>query len=466
MTYVCLYSSTWTADSITGLLPRLLKIVPRLSIEVERQLIWADARSLMAKDVIIDLIAASIQQDNSIPQVGVSLVPITAEVAARFSREIALSPAAATTHPTTTVLPGREREFLAPQPIFMLEPSPHLASLFDGVGIEKCGDLARLEGESVEVRFGAEGMQLWRLARADDRRMIFKSAPRSLPEATLDWVDYTLTDPERLVFVINALVDNVCTSLGERGQCAREMTLVFSLANRTSYEHLVRPARSTASRKAWMRLIRTHLDTIVLADGVTGITLRVEAITGEVERQGDIFDRGFATARATEETVAQLLDDQGAVIVVPSNTRHPLLERRTNWLAQEPAHAARTHTVRESPPVAEPSFTLQLLQTPRAISVRTARRRDHDLPIEYRDNEGWVMIESAAGPDRVSGGRWEEGGAYAREYFRCVTEEGMLVWIFRDVGEAADGNWQSSGQSDSAPEGGADAHWYMHGWWD
>jgi hypothetical protein len=238
----------------------------------------------------------------------------------------------------------------------MLEPSPHLASLFEGVGIEKCGDLARLEGESVEVRFGAEGVQLWRLSRADDRRMIFSSSQRSLPEATLDWVDYTLTDPERLVFVINALVDNVCTSLGQRGQCAREMTLVFSLANRTSYEHLVRPARSTASRKAWMRLIRTHLDTIVLADAVTGITLRVEAITGEVERQGDIFDRGFATARATEETVAQLLDDQGAVIVVPSNTQHPLLERRTNWLAQEPAHAARTQTVRESPS-AEPSYT-------------------------------------------------------------------------------------------------------------
>jgi protein ImuB len=338
------------------------------------------------------------------------------------------------------IVPGREREFLDPQPVTVLGPSPQLESLFDGVGIERCADLACLDSESVEVRFGAEGVQLWRLARADDRRMIFGSPSRSLPEAALDWVDYTLTDPERLIFVINALVDNVCTSLTERGQCAREMTLVFSLANRTSYDHLVRPARSTASRKAWMRLIRTHLDTIVLADAVTGITLRVEAVTGEVERQGDIFDRGFATARATEETVAQLLDDQGAVIVVPSNTRHPLLERRTTWLSQEPAHAARTHLVHQSP--AEPRFTLQLLHTPRPISVRTERRRDHDLPVEYRDSDGWVTIEAAAGPDRVSGARWEE--PYAREYFRCVTGEGTLVWIFR---EARD-------------------EWYMHGWWD
>ncbi len=433
MTYVCMWSSSWTPSSITGLLPELLKIVPRLSVEVERRLIWADASSLGGGDIAQELLTASKQQGVTNTQVGVSRVPIVAEVAARSF------PA------TIIVLPGREREFLDPQPVSVLGPSPKLASLFDGVGIEKCADLARLDSESVEVRFGSEGVQLWRLARADDRRMIFKSSPRSLPEATLDWVDYTLTDPERLVFVINALVDNVCTALGGRGQCAREMTLVFSLANRTSYEHLVRPARSTASRRAWMRLIRTHLDTMVLADAVTGITLRVEAVTGEVERQGDIFDRGFATARATEETVAQLLDDQGAVIVVPSNTRHPLLERRTNWLIQEPAHAARTHVVHES--VAAPSFTLQLLQSPRAISVRTARRRDHDLPLRYRDTDGWVMIESAAGPDRVSGGRWEE--PYAREYFRCVTEDGTLVWIFRDV-EGDEGKGE----------------WYMQGWWD
>jgi hypothetical protein len=221
------------------------------------------------------------------------------------------------------------------------------------------------------------------------------------------------------------------------------MTLIFSLANRTSYDHLVRPARSTSSRRAWMRLIRTHLDTIRLPDAVTGITLRVETVTGEVERQGDIFDRGFATARATEETVAQLLDDQGAVIVVPSNTRHPLLEERTSWLTQEPAHAARTHVVRK--PGAKPRFTLQLLQVPRPISVKTAKRRDHDLPVRYRDTDGWVMIESAAGPDRVSGGQWEE--PYAREYFRCVTEEGTLVWIFRKAGGRGD-------------------DWYIQGWWD
>jgi hypothetical protein len=39
---------------------------------------------------------------------------------------------------------------------------------------------------------------------------------------------------------------------------------------------------------------------------------------------------------------------------------------------------------------------------------------------------------------------WEED-AYAREYFRAVTGEGALVWLFRDA--VAD-------------------RWFLHGWWD
>jgi hypothetical protein len=406
----------------------VLKVTPRVTIDASRRQIWADGKSLQLREICLNIRTQLEQYGISKASIGISSIPIAAEIAGRSS-DITIIPA------------GEEREFLARHLISVLSPSPPLVNLFDGVGIETCGDLAILEQESVEVRFGAEGVHLWRLARADDNRLIFAAMPRSLPQASMDWVDYTLSDPERLVFVINGLVDNISTSLESQGLCAREMTLVFSLANRTAYEHLVRPSRSTASRKAWMRLIRTHLDRIELPDSVTGIALRVEAVTGEVERQGDIFDRGFATARSTEETVAQLLDDQGAVIVTPSNSKHPLLEKRTRWQVQEPAHAARAHMVKESR--SDPQLTLQLFPEPRRIMVRTVRRRDHDLPVKYRDTDAWVVLEAAAGPDRVSGEQWEK--PFAREYFRCVTEDGTLVWIYREA------------RSDE---------WFLQGWWD
>ena len=88
-------------------------------------------------------------------------------------------------------------------------------------------------------------------------------------------------------------------------------------------------------------------------------------------------------------------------------------------------------------------LTLQLLKEPRPVLVETVARRDHVVPVRYRDGGAWRQLHTAAGPERVSGGQWE--AAYAREYYRCVSVDGLLVWIYRD---------------------GRDGLWYLHGWWD
>jgi len=447
MTFVCLWTPaaapyppaigtdiTPENDLLQRLVPSLLGVAPRVMLGANG-IVWADARGMSAESLARDLLDVFHEKDVKKVRAATSITPISAEVAARHGHG---------KNGLVTIVPGSEREYLAPFPIGVLGPSLFLSTLLDGIGIESCGDMAKLDLESVEVRFGGEGARLWRLSRADDSRRIFASMPRALPAASLDWVEYTLKDPERLVFIINALVGNITTDLKSRGQCAREMTMIFSLANRETFEHLVRPARSTASHKAWMRLIRTHLERITLPDGVVGITIRVESVTGEVERQGDIFDRGFATTNAAEETIAQLLDDQGAVVVTPRNTQHPLIDRRTEWISQEPAQASARIQLRERvvKATAVPRLTLQLFPEPRRIAVQTRRRRDHELPVQFRDKH-WQQIVSAAGPDRVSGGRWTE--PYAREYFRCVTDDGMMVWLYRDA------------RTDE---------WYIHGWWD
>src|SRR6202165_3336211 len=401
MTFICLWSPPAPAtdkqesELLHKLIPALLSAAPRVMLGVNG-IVWADARGMSAEPLARDLL--QLFHDSGVEKVraAISPAPICAEVAARYGKGALIA-----------IPPGSERDYLARHPVGVLEPSLALSSLFDGIGVESCGDLAKLDLESVEVRFGAEGARLWRLSRADDSRRIFNNIARALPSASLDWVDYTLKDPERLVFIINALVGNITTELKSRGQGAREGRMLFPPPIRKSFELLGPPARSTASHKAWMRLIRTHLDRITLPDGVVGITIRVESVTGEVERQGDIFDRGFATARAAEETIAQLLDDQGAVVVTPRNTQHPLIDRRTEWVSQEPSQASARIQLRERvvKATAAPSLTLQLLPEPQRIAVTTERRRDHQVPVQYRDKQ-WMTIISAAGPDRVSGGKW------------------------------------------------------------
>jgi len=448
---VCLASRTATVVKLSEVAPRLTAVSPRVIVE-PRGLMWCDAAGMDAQRMAhraLELVREEGDTRISDARAGVAQTPIAAEVAA-------ITWTADT--PVRFVPPHSDAEFLAVHPIEVLDPSPPLRTLLRGSGIERCGDLAALDHEAVEVRFGAEGSRVWRLARADDRRRLFPPLRRTLPGASFEWLDYVLNEPERLLFVINALMGNVCRQLADRGAGGREMSLLFSLANRTTYEHALRPARVTASQRAWMRLVRSELERIQLPDAVTGITLSVLSLGGELGRQADLFDRGFASAQATEEAVAQLLDDRGSRIVAPRTSRHPLVERRTEWLELDAT--AATAGARESvggrhypslpgtdsrAPAEDPALprlTLQLLTEPCSITVETERRRDHEIPVRCCLDDGWEEVTSAAGPDRVSGGEWDS--PFAREYFRCVTLGGRMVWIYRDAG----------------------AKWFMHGWWD
>lgn len=385
---------------------------------------------------------------------GVAQTPVASEVAARSSetREGAMAQG------PVVVPPGGDRAFLAPLPIAVLAPAPPLDGFLQDTGIETCGDLARLERESVEVRFGPDGVTLWRRARADDHRLIFRPTAHPLPQASLDWLDYELRDAERLLFVVNRLVGTVCEELTGLGLRATELTLGFTLAGQRhpaavgdgspALQVPLGAARPTANRTTWMRLARDAFERLELPDAVIGIRLDAARVSGPADRQGDLFDRGFATAVATEEAVARVVDRTATRILIPERNAHPLLERRAQWLAREPSDAVAPAPGARAiaSAVLAPALRLQLLPEPRVVHVHTVPRRDHLAPMRFRSpiTGHWHPLTAAAGPDRVSGGQWE-AVPYAREYWRCVTDDGQMVWLCLDP---------------------RDQRWYMQGWWD
>jgi protein ImuB len=440
MSYVCLWSPSWPtgADFPADLVAGFLAVAPRIAVG-DRGLVWGDARGLIGSLLADQMLRAAADYGFDDAHAGVAVSPVAAEVAATES-----------TIPVVVVRPGQERAFIAPYPLRVLSPDVRLAPLLAGLGIETCGAFAALDAEAIEVRLGADGMKLWHRARADDERWLFRVPLRAFPNASLEWVEYGLKDPERLLFVINSLANTVCTELVARGERAREMSIVFALGNRTHRTHSIRSSRPSAEQKRWMRLVREALDTITLPDAVMGVALRVESVTGNHGAQGDLFDRGFASAPAVEDAIIQLTDDQGDVVVTPENSEHPLLERRTTWRNRAPADEERgtTYLATRNVPRSNadaPSLTLQLLPTPKTVAVDTTPRRDHIVPVRYLDDNEWHDIVEVAGPDRVSGGQWSD--AYSREYFRCVREDGMMVWLFRGAQQQA-------------------TDWFLHGWWD
>lgn len=428
MSYVCLWSPGWpTAGGVPPeLAASLLGVVPRVVAE-RRGVVWADVRGLPARQTAEALLAAAGEGG---VRAGLAAVPIAAEVAARAGQGA-----------LQVVEPGREREYLAPMPLALLGADERLLRLLEGVGVQRAGELAALAREAVEVRFGAEGAALWRLARADDPRPLFLPIPPERPHASLDFIDYEVRDPERLVFTANALLGGVCDALRSRGEHARALALTLSLSGGGRWRRSLRAARPTASREVWLRRVRQMLEGAQLPDAVTGVMLEVEGTEAAAALQGDLFDRGFATADAVEAALARLLERQEGIIVEPRHSAHPLLERRVEWIPVDPFHPTAARPPAEH---GEPCLTLQLFPDPRPIEVEARDGRDHLAPLRYRERERWIRFLTVAGPDRISGGRWGED-AYTREYFRCVSEDGALLWLFRDA---------------------RCARWYLHGWWD
>jgi hypothetical protein len=348
---------------------------------------------------------------------------------------------------------GEDRTFLADRGLEVLEADEKLATLLEGVGVEKCGVLASLEREAVEVRFGADAVEVWRRARGEDTRVLFRERLHESAQASLDFIDYVVTDPERLVFTANALLGGLCEGLRTRGVHARRLELTLPLANGEVWRRMLSSSRPTASRSAWLRLVRGVLDRLTVADAVAGLGLAVLSTEAAAAVQGDLFDAGFATASAVEAALARLVETHGPVVVRPETNAHPLAERRStyievetrDWSVEELASAASSGSLSRSEdgqPSGTFGLTLQLLPDPRPITVETVDRRDHVIPVRYRDGD-WKGLTGVAGPDRISGGQWED--PYARAYYRGLSSDGRLVWLYHDARNGA---------------------WFLHGWWD
>jgi protein ImuB len=429
MSCVCLWSPRWSIGEalLAELGHSLLEVSPRVVVE-ERGVVWVDGRGLPS-GLPLEVLERAGGADNEV-KAGVSAVPIAAEAAARYGAA-----------PVTAVEPGGERDYLAPLPLDWLQPDVRLQRLLDGVGVTTCGAFAALEREAVEIRFGGGAVTLWRLARGDDSRLLFVPIPPERPNASMLFVGYEVRQAERLLFTVNALLGSICGKLRGRGERAREMVLALTLSAGGTLREVLRTSRPTADAGSWLRRIRELLDRLRLPDAVVGIELQAGVSEPVSATQGDLFDRGFATAAPVEEAVIRLMDRNGSIFVEPETSAHPILERRTRWKVRPPEAAAE---IAPSPGESGPLLTLQLLPEPRRVRIRKRRRRDHAVPTAYFDGANWHTLVATAGPDRVSGGTWEEA-PYAREYYRCTTGEGVLVWLFRDQ---------------------ADDVWYLHGWWD
>jgi protein ImuB len=353
---------------------------------------------------------------------------------------------------------GRDAAFLALYPLGLLELDEDLAGTFTALGLVTVGQVAALNGDEVESRFGPEGLAAHRLARGIDGR-----GPTLPRDATLPCAECDLGAPvataEPLLFVMKGALSSLGAVLRDKGLVAREITITLSLDDGSRAERSVRPARPTSHEGALFDHCRAVLENWQLDEPVTGIALRATDTVSAASEQGSLLATRWADPAALAAAFDRIRSKEGNdAVAMPQSRDGHLPADRGAWSdsdgkarkqggfekslgVQRPRRGSlpAEHTLLR-PPASSPSrpSALRLLPEPRSVRVRLGRRGLE----AFREGEVWTDVTAWSGPDRVAPRWWEDANG-TRDYFIARSVAGELWLLFR------------SGKQ-----------WYVEGWWD
>lgn len=367
-------------------------------------------------------------------------------------------------HPVRVVPRGREADYLRRRSLALLPISADLRESLDLLGLKACGDLAGLVPAEVELRFGAEGLRAWRLARGDDPRWPFRPAPPGVAAAETDF-EPPVETAEPLRFVLGGLIESVTVQLARRQHVPARLRLVLRVEDAPDDVREVRPARPTADPRVLADLCRRAVDAHPLLGRLRGVSLLAEE---EAAARADQLDAFQAPAPDPGALHAALLPvfarwGDGALSTAVHHGAH-LPGEQAAWAARGSDGIAPLAAAR--PPGGEPPregavafrntlpLCLRRLPDPVPVGVREdGEHRPVQVALTALPNvlPGGGMgtfpprmwKTRAEGPERISGAWWAR--AAAREYWRVESPEGWLGLVYRDA---------------------ASGRWYLEGWYD
>lgn len=366
--------------------------------------------------------------------------------------------------PVRVVPPGREAAYLRRRSLSLVPMHADLRHSLALLGLQTCGGLAALVPAEVELRFGAEGLRAWRLARGDDPRWPFRPAAPGIATAEADF-EPPIEAAEPLRFVLGGLIESVTGQLAARQRIPARLRLELRVEDAADDVREVRPARPTADARVLADLCRRAIEGVPLAAPVRGVALVAEE---EGTARADQLDAFAAPAPDPGALHAALLPvfarwGDGALSGAVHHGAH-LPGEQAEWAARGSGGIAALAQARPAGADRSGDATVVFLNTlalclrrlPQPLGVEVREDAEHrplqvDVPAVQNALTGWGMGSfpprmwktRAEGPERISGAWWAR--ATAREYWRIESPEGWLGLVFRDA---------STGR------------WYLEGWYD
>lgn len=150
--------------------------------------------------------------------------------AAALAQMLALQPAASTAGPLCIARTAAdERRVLREVPIATLDLAPKVRDALLKIGIDRLGALLDLPADGVRRRFGAEALQLWRMA-AGDWRPALRPDPELVPIAGQRALDDEVDSTSAVLFLVKQGLPQLLQALQARHERLARLQVTLSLA--------------------------------------------------------------------------------------------------------------------------------------------------------------------------------------------------------------------------------------------
>lgn len=386
----------------------------------------------------------------------------------------------------TCIPSGQCATYLAPAPLGLVPMDDDLRDALRSLGLRTVGALASLAPGDIEQRWGAEGLQAWRLAQGDDPRrpgLVRVEATRSTSVELPAAVESTAP----VVFVLRAQLDRLVRDLVHDGRAAAAVSITLildagrhwaledvgtdgrdhetfqetssdaqhiaatrdpltrDLNERTSASSLlaipqrsitreVRPAKPLARLDPLFDQCRALLERWVIPAPIIGITVGIPATAPLAADQGDLLVPSWRDAAMDAESVFARLraaldpDHAGDVIVRAAKKDGHKPEAAGAWVSADAVAQAQA-PLPAATTNTDACAVLRLLDAPEEVQV--------EMPHGAPDAVWWrgrrLEILDADGPERLTGDWWR-ADVYARDYWRCVAREDGELLMYCEAG--------------------------------
>ena len=347
------------------------------------------------------------------------------------------------------VPPGADARYLAPFPITLLDLDEDFAATLRSLGLVTLGQLAALDADEVEARFGPPGLAAHRLARGLDSRGPTTPRNDALPVVEAEFGGPVQT-AEPLLFVLKGALASLGETLHTRGLAAREITLALRLDGGGTAERAVRPARPTSHPDALFDHCRLALETWQLPEPAVGLALSAAVTVPASGEQGDLLAPRWADPAALLAAFERIRSSEGAdAVAVPEARDGHLPADQGAWVEGTDARThGRTGAPGHGAADSELSASLRLLSHPAPVHVRLGRSG----LAAFRHADRWHDVSAWCGPERLAPRWWRRDDlppaaetAPPRDYYTARTGDGALWLLYR--GDAA-GQWFLEGWLD------------------